>query len=243
MRSSVDPVRGTIVAKTALMFGSMGTLIETSDIQRTAYNDAMREAGLCWQWDRDTYADLLTQSGGKDRLAHLAAATGAQLSASTIDSIHARKTELACSRMIEQGCGLRAGVAALVALAKNRGIKLAFVTTTYQPNIDAIFACTGGALLRENFDYICSRDEVANGKPAPDAYLLAMKALGVRPEQALAIEDTAVSVMSAKRAMIDVVATPGAITSAQDFWQADLVIDNLGNETTVDTRVIEMLDR
>ena len=62
------------------------------------------------------------------------------------------------------------------------------------------------------------------------------------PDDALAIEDTANSVMAAKRAGIDVVATPGAITAGQDFWQADLVVDSLGNGADVDPRVLAMLD-
>jgi HAD superfamily hydrolase (TIGR01509 family) len=243
MTSGFDTTGDAIMAKTTLMFGSIGTLVESSDIQRIAYNDAMREAGLDWHWDRDTYADLLMQSGGKDRLAHLAAATNNRLSLDTIDRIHARKTELACARMLDQGVKLRPGVAATIAVAKQRGMKLAFVTTTYQPNIDAVFACAGDTLSAEDFDYIGSREKVEHGKPAPDAYLAALEALGAMPQQALAVEDTALSVMSAKRAMIDVVATPGALTSAQDFWQADLILDNLGDDMAVDSRMLQFMNR
>ena len=230
------------MAKTTLMFGSIGVLVETSDLQRQAYNDAMNEAGLDWHWDQETYADLLTQTGGKERLAHLAAATGSKLPQSTIDGIHARKTELACAMMSSEKVGLRPGVAALVKLAKERGMKLAFVTTTYQPNINAVFASAGDALLPKDFDYIGSRDPTARGKPAPDAYLAALDSLGVRPEDALAIEDTANSVMAAARAGIQVVATPGEITAGQDFWQADLVVDRLADTAGIDPRVLAMLD-
>jgi HAD superfamily hydrolase (TIGR01549 family) len=230
------------MTKTTLMFGSIGSVVETSDIQRQSYNEAMREAGLGWEWDTETYADLLTQAGGKERLAHLAAATGKDLPQDAIDRIHARKTELACARMASEGVTLRPGVADLVKVAKDRGMKLAFVTTTYQPNIDAVFAAGGGALSATDFDHIVSREQVERGKPAPDAYLAALKALGIQAEEVLAIEDTANSVMAAKRAGIEVVATPGAITAGQDFWQADLVVDGLGSDGRVDPRVLAMLD-
>ena len=49
--------------KAAVLFGSIGSIVESSDIQRRAYNQALREAGLNWEWDRDTYAELLTQAG------------------------------------------------------------------------------------------------------------------------------------------------------------------------------------
>ena len=57
--------------KAAVLFGSIGSIVESSDIQRRAYNQALREAGLSWEWDLDTYAELLTQAGGKERLAML----------------------------------------------------------------------------------------------------------------------------------------------------------------------------
>lgn len=242
MSAATGSIEAAKTPKIALMFGSIGTLVETSDIQREAYNQAMKEAGLNWYWDRETYADLLEQSGGKDRLAHLAAATNVLLSSEMIDKIHARKTDVACTNMVEQRVKLRPGVAALIKLAKDRRMKLAFVTTTNQPNIDAVFACAVDALTPDDFDYICSRNDVERGKPAPDAYAAALIKLGVKPEQAIAVEDTALSVMSAKRAGISVIATPGAITAGQDFWQADLIVDCLGNEVDVDTRVTQMLN-
>ena len=35
----------------ALIFGSIGTLIESSNIQRNSFNEAFKEAGLDWYWD------------------------------------------------------------------------------------------------------------------------------------------------------------------------------------------------
>ncbi len=226
----------------AILFGSIGSVVETSDIQRRAYNTAMAEAGLSWNWDRETYAELLLQAGGRERLAQLSAATGAGLSEATIAAIHARKTELACAEIVATKVPLRPGVAELVGYAKQYGAKLGFVTTTYAPNIDAIFAATIEHLQREDFAVVVSRDDVGRGKPAPDAYAFALAQLGIAPEHALAIEDTAASVMSAKRAGVRVVATPGALTADQDLWQADLVLTHLATpDGTLDPRVLAHL--
>ena len=229
--------------KKALLFGSIGAIMETSDIQRRAYNQALRESRLPWVWDLTVYADLLEQSGGKDRLAMLAAATGTVLSQAQIDLIHARKMEIACAEIVASQVPPRPGVVALARLAKERGMKLGFVTTTYQPNIDAIFAALGDILSPGDFDHIVDREAVENGKPAPDAYLATLTALGVSAADALAVEDTALSVMSAKRAGITTIATPGKISAGQDFWQADFVIPALaGNDGAIDSRVIALLD-
>ena len=228
--------------KTALMFGSIGTVMETSDVQRRAYNQALKEAGLAWVWTRDIYAELLNQSGGQERLAMLASATGTSLSAQQIEAIHARKTAIACAELVSQPTRLRPGVAELIQWAKARDMQLAFVTTTYQPNIDAIFESAGGALSASDFDYIGSRSSVVHGKPSPEAYRTALERLHIAAEQALAIEDTAASVMSAKRAGLQVVATPGDISQGQDLWQADLVCSGLLDaDDRLDSRVLALL--
>jgi HAD superfamily hydrolase (TIGR01509 family) len=234
--------QGPDMRKTTLLFGSIGVLMETSDVQRRAYNRALKEAGLNWLWTREIYAELLTQSGGQDRLKMLASATGTPLSQQQIESIHSRKTTLACDELASTITPLRPGVAALLKWAKTQDLKLGFVTSTNQSNIDAIFDTSGGALRKSDFDYIGSNTQVARAKPWPEAYVTALNHLGVAPAQALAIEDTAVSLMAAKRAGLQVVATPGDISSGQDFWQADLYCDSLIDANGhIDARVMNFL--
>lgn len=49
---------------TALLFGSIGTIADTSELQREAFNAAFLRHGLDWSWDRATYRALLTTAGG-----------------------------------------------------------------------------------------------------------------------------------------------------------------------------------
>lgn len=215
------------MTKSCVLFGSIGAVVETSDIQREAYNRALKNAGLDWQWDRETYAQLLRQSGGKERLAMLASATGADLTEEQIVSIHADKTGIAGEMMREKGVKLRPGVADLIARAKDKSMKIGFVTTTYEPNIEAVFDAAGESLSRDDFDYIGTRSDVETGKPSPEAYRRALNHLDCDPAETIAIEDTANSVMSAKRASIYTIATPGELTADQDFWQADVKVGSL----------------
>ena len=39
----------------AILFGSIGTLIETSELQRNAFNQAFSENGLGWNWSPAQY--------------------------------------------------------------------------------------------------------------------------------------------------------------------------------------------
>ena len=52
----------------AVLFGSIGTLAETSDLQRDAFNEAFKISGLDWFWDEDIYRKLLSKSGGTSRI-------------------------------------------------------------------------------------------------------------------------------------------------------------------------------
>lgn len=212
---------------TALFIGSIGVLAETSDIQRRAYNQALKEAGLDWNWDKDTYRDLLTDSGGIKRLSRLNKEKEASLSDDDIERIHARKTEIACQEIVSGGTTLRPGVAALIKQALEQGIKVALVTSTYQENIDAIAKAAGDDLPLDKFSAVLTRDDADNNKPAPDVYLAALKRLSVDSSEVIAIEDSSPSLHAAKQAGIYTVVTPGKFTDQQDFSKADQQLTSL----------------
>lgn len=218
----------------ALFIGSIGVLAETSDIQRRAYNQALKEAGLDWQWDKDTYRDLLTDSGGVKRLSRLNKEKEANLSDDDIKRIHARKTELACEEIVNESIALRPGVAELVRQALDQDMKVALVTSTYQVNIDAIAKAAGDDLPLEKFSAVFTRDDAENNKPAPDVYLEALKRLSLDSSEVIAIEDSSPSLHAAKQAGIYTVVTPGKFTDQQDFSEADQQLTSLeGFELTI----------
>lgn len=61
-----------------------------------------------------------------------------------------------------------------------------------------------------SFDAVCSSDEVALGKPAPDVFLLAARRLGVAPASCTVIEDSANGIAAAKAAGMRVIAVGNA---------------------------------
>jgi len=215
----------------ALLFGAIGTLAETSDMQRRAFNAAFKEEGLDWRWDEALYRNLLEVSGGKNRIRHYSQehdADNETVSEDKITALHSRKTEL-YNEMLAQGeLKLRPGVARLIAEAKAQGIKLGLASATSKNNIDAIAGAAVDTLKLEDFSAVMNADKVKEGKPAPDVYETCLKELGVDAADAVAIEDTTISVQSAKNAGLVCVATPGKYTSAQDFSHADAVVGHLG---------------
>ena len=75
----------------AILFGSISTLADTSELQRQAFNDAFEAYGLDWEWSRDDYASMLGSNGGAQRIEDYAASRGVDVDAA---AVHAKKSEI-----------------------------------------------------------------------------------------------------------------------------------------------------
>ncbi|WP_187432052.1 Protein CbbY (plasmid) [Roseobacter fucihabitans] len=212
------------MTKQAIIFGSIGTIVETSEMQRQAFNRAFAEAELDWEWTRDIYAQMLKQSGGRQRISDYADKVGGEVSAK---ALHDRKTEIFGEMMIADGLAPRPGVLPLIRFAKDNGIKIGFATSTSRNNIEAVFGALNGALHRSTFDFVGDNENVTATKPDPEIYHRTMIALGVSAARSLAIEDTAVSMQAALAAGIDCVGFPGAYGDESQIEGAIRIVDSV----------------
>jgi HAD superfamily hydrolase (TIGR01509 family) len=103
---------------------------------------------------------------------------------------------------------------------------LGLASSSNRPLIDLALREMGVADL---FSATVSSEEVERGKPAPDVYLEAARRLGVRPENAIAIEDSANGIRAARAAGMGVIAIPNAHfpPPAEALAGADVVLDSL----------------
>jgi len=209
----------------ALIFDVDGTLAETEELHRKAFNAAFVEQGIDWNWDVPTYARLLKITGGKERIAAYADEVGAR----GIDPkpIHLLKTEIYNRELRAGGLSLRAGVEDLITRAKVQGILLAIATTTSRPNIESLLAVTLGPDAHRDFLAIITGEDVARKKPDPEAYLLALLRLGVAADEAIAFEDSKNGIDAARGAGLQVVVTPSLYTETDDVSAANFVIPSL----------------
>lgn len=116
------------------------------------------------------------------------------------------------------------GVSSLILEAKYAGLLLAVASSS-----DA--AWVHGHLERLNlkplFDTICTEEDVARVKPAPDLFRLAVDRLGIEPGQAVAFEDTKNGIQAAKSAGLFCIAVPNQLTSNLDLSKADWKVNSL----------------
>ncbi len=213
----------------ALIFDVDGTVAETEDLHRRAFNLAFDQHEVELAWNEGEYRRLLRVHGGKERIAKALAEVGGARPAQEVAAIHASKTHFYALQLASGLTPWRPGVRRLMDEARGSGLRLALATTTTLANLEPLFAHVLGQGWRSRFAAIVAGDMVRRKKPAPDVYVEALRRLQVEPDRALAFEDSAAGVASARAAGIAVVATPSAWLADDDLSGADLVVEDLGD--------------
>ncbi|MGJ4885993.1 HAD-IA family hydrolase [Bradyrhizobium sp. HKCCYLRH1065] len=226
----LDDLRRRIADAGALIFDVDGTMAETEEIHREAFNEAFVAVGIDWHWGRRIYKELLRVTGGKERVRAFdqMRRTGPPLSDAVVARLHRIKTERFAALMADKGCPLRPGVQALLEAASARGQRLAIATTTTRANIGALLAPVLGANWEAGFAAVVAADDVVRKKPAPDVYLEVLSQLDLPAASCIAIEDSGNGLMAATRAGVPVLITRSLYFRDDAFDGALAVFDDLG---------------
>jgi beta-phosphoglucomutase-like phosphatase (HAD superfamily) len=220
----------------ALIFDLDGTMADTEEAHRLAFNLAFERHRLGWRWTREAYRGLLSVHGGKERLAaYIDAldtdATQRERLHELIPAIHAEKTKFYSSFAKDGAIPLRSGVARLIDEALSAGARVGVASSTTEINVEALLCAALGERALDKFAAIACGDAVDAKKPAPDIYRLVLRQLGVKAERAVAIEDTPNGVRAATAAGLWTVATPTFWSEGGDFSAAGLALPDLGDAT------------
>ena len=215
-----------------LVFDCDGVLADTERFGHLpAFNRAFERTGVPIHWTEDDYATLVLIGGGKERIA--AALADANLSQGSerltlVHTIHKAKTEI-YRAMVEAGVmPPRPGVARLIGSALTAGWKVAVASTSAPESVKSVLDSVVGSETSSRIP-VFAGDVVPKKKPAPDIYQLALDRLGVTPEQAIVIEDSAVGLRAAVSANLTCVVTPSSYTLTETFSSAAAVVSSLGD--------------
>jgi HAD superfamily hydrolase (TIGR01509 family) len=201
---------------TTVIFDLDGTLVDTErDGHRTAFNAAFEQHGLPYRWDETGYGRLLKTTGGRRRIQQfLDECEHPGDRASLASALHTTKTARFRDWVVTADVQARAGVETFIADLDAAGVTLAVCTTGtaewVYPLLERVFGL-------ERFHTIVTGDDVVELKPEPDAYLLALARLGIRPEHAVAVEDSDNGLIAARRAGLRCVVVTNAYTVDQNF--------------------------
>ncbi len=215
----------------ALIFDVDGTLAETErDGHRIAFNQAFAKTGLIWNWSVELYGELLEVPGGKERIRFYLEKYQPQLEIPDnidefISHLHRLKTQYYGDLLASGIIPLRPGIKRLIEAAKISELRLAIATTSALPNAMALLEKS----LNPNwFEVIGAGDIVPAKKPAPDIYHYVLEKLDLSPQDCLVFEDSQQGLQAATKAGLKTIITVNNYTQHQNFSDAVLVVNHLG---------------
>ena len=107
---------------------------------------------------------------------------------------------------------LKPGVKEFLEMLKEKGIRTGIATSNDRKLVEEFLKARQ---ITHLFDTICTSCEVNKGKPAPDVYLAAAKALNVSPENCLVFEDVPMGILAGKNAGMKVCAVEDSYRKEQ----------------------------
>ena len=169
----------------------------------------------------DAWQHALGTQGGFDPFADLADRLARALPA---DELAARVAEQHWAR-----CGdepLRPGVRERLVDARAAGWKTSVASSSPAAWVRPWLDSHG---LTPLLDAVCSRDDVARVKPAPDLFLLAAERMTVPPAACLVVEDSPNGVRAAHAAGMQVVVVPNDLTMSLELPEPHLRLTSLAD--------------
>jgi beta-phosphoglucomutase-like phosphatase (HAD superfamily) len=218
----------------AIIFDVDGTLADTEDAHRKAFNKAFVENNLDWQWDIELYGKLLKVTGGKERIKYylsdfLTSFIKPENFDDFVKRLHAAKTVHYTAMMRAGDVPLRPGIKQLINDAHKAGITLAIATTTTPENVAALLEVGLGKDWATYFAANGCGDIVPKKKPAPDIFNWVLDKLNIPAANSIALEDSNNGLHSSLAAGIKTYITTNHYTSNQDFSGAAAVFEDLSD--------------
>lgn len=210
-----------------------GTLADTEEVHRQAFNAAFAELQLPWEWTRALYAQLLSISGGRARMREYARSLGedhgtARGREPDWAALHQRKTEIYQALLARGTLGLRPGVRRLIDEVRSAGLLLGIATSTARANVVQLLDAQLPAGWQKWFDAIVTCDDVSEMKPSAAVYVEALRRMRAPAADCVAVEDTMNGLRAARGAGLRTLITTHCYTQQCWFPGASLVVDGLG---------------
>ncbi|CAG0939446.1 Protein CbbY [Gallionellaceae bacterium] len=218
----------------AIIFDVDGTLADTEDAHRIAFNKAFAENKLDWNWDVALYDKLLKVTGGKERIKYF---VGSFLTGYTkpenfddfVKHLHLVKTGHYTAMLADGHIPLRPGIKQLINEARAGGLRLAIATTTSPENVSALLEVGLGKNWESYFASVGCGDIVPHKKPAPDIYNWVLNDLSLDAADCIAIEDSENGLRSSLAAGVKTFITINHYTRKQNFTGASAVFEDLSD--------------
>ncbi len=203
----------TTVALRAVLWDMDGTLADSGEQHWEAWREAMEATG------RSLTRAQFSAAFGQRNESFLREWLGSELTAAEINQFGDDKEAVYRRRIAADGLTPLPGAVAWATRLRAAGWRQAVASSAPRANVQVMLRAIG---LDADIDTIVGAEDVVHGKPAPDVFLAAARALGVPPERCIVVEDAPVGVEAARRAGMRSI---GVSTSAR--LAADLAVRSL----------------
>jgi HAD superfamily hydrolase (TIGR01509 family) len=203
----------------AILFDLDGTLIDSEHFYLDSWNEILTEAGA-----QLTFDDWNSNYMGTTVHANAQKLKEKYNIPDPIDELIARRRQLTINRFKTTDVGLMPFVRENLEYYQTKGLKMAVATSSQREDVDAIFERNG---LAPFFEFIITRNDVANGKPHPESYLRCVEQLGVQKHECVVFEDTYTGVTAAKAAGLTCYAIQSNIAEHPKLTAADGIFIDL----------------
>lgn len=143
-----------------------------------------------------------------------------------LDSVMKEKAT-AYQELAEDGLQPYLGVVPLIKTIKAKGIQLGLVTSATHFEVESVLSAFS---LEHDFSVIVMAEDIHEGKPSPEGYILGASWLGVKPENCVVVEDAPSGIKAAKAAGMRCIAVAHT-HRANDLSEADIVIEAFDERT------------
>ena len=150
--------------------------------------------------------------------------------AATVHGLGNRKNELVLAMIERQGVEVYEGSVRYVRAVRDAGLGRAVVTSS--ANADEVLAAAGiDDLFDVRIDGVVAAREHLEGKPAPDTFLAAARALEVAPDRAAVFEDALAGVAGGRAGRFGLVVGVDRVGQADELREhgADVVVGDLSD--------------
>ncbi len=202
----------------AIVFDFDGVIIDTESPDLDVWQEFFRAHGLEVSIDLWMKRTGYNEADSFDPARHYEQLTGIPVNAELQQKIFEAYVER-CYRQ-----PVLPGVEHLLRQASKCGVKLAIASSGKARWVKSHLQQHN---LLSYFDCICTREDVKEGKPAPDLYLAAVECLGVPADHCLAIEDSPNGMRAALAAGIRCIAVPNPVTNRLERPEVSLSVPSL----------------
>ncbi len=203
----------------AVVFDLDGLMFNTEELYQDVGSQMLRRRGKRFD------AELLDAMMGRPAASALQLMIDYYALESTVAEL-AAETDAIFAALLETRLEQMPGLAQLLAALERAVVPKAIATSSGPEFAQKVL---GAFALAPRFEFILTCDDVRQGKPHPEIYLLAARRFGVAPVELLVLEDSQNGCRSAVAAGAIVVAVPAGPSRRHDFTGAALVADSLAD--------------